>query len=41
MQEGFDKLNTKVAVISTDDLQKHFRWKKALEETAYRSIEPV
>ena len=27
MQDGFDKLNTKVAVISTDDLQKHFMWR--------------
>ncbi len=41
MQDGFDKLNTRVAVISTDDLQKHFMWKKALEETAYKSMEPV
>jgi peroxiredoxin 2/4 len=41
MQDGFDKLNTKVAVISTDDLQKHFMWKKALEETAYKNMEPT
>jgi len=41
MQDGFEKLNTKVAVISTDDLQKHFMWKKALEETAYKNMEPT
>lgn len=41
MQDGFEKLNTKVAVISTDDLQKHFMWKKSLEETAYKNMEPT
>jgi peroxiredoxin (alkyl hydroperoxide reductase subunit C) len=41
MQDGFEKLNAKVVVISTDDLQKHFMWKKALEETAYKNMEPT
>ena len=41
MQEDFDKLNTKVVVISTDDLAKHYLWKKALEETAFKNKLPV
>jgi len=41
MQDGFEKLNTQVLVISTDDLQKHFMWKKTLEETAYKNMEPT
>ena len=41
MQNDFEKLNVKVAVISTDTLQKHFMWKKALEETAYKNQDPV
>ena len=41
MQNDFDKLDTKVVVISTDDLQKHVMWKQALEETSYKKMDPV
>ncbi len=41
MQNDFDKLNTKVVVISTDDLQKHMMWKEALEETSFKKMDPV
>jgi len=41
MQDEFDKLNVKVVVISTDTLQKHFMWKKALEELSYKDKAPV
>ena len=41
MQDDFEKLDTKVVVISTDDLQKHILWKKALEETAYKNKQPT
>ncbi len=41
MQDGFEKLNTKIVIVSTDDLQKHFMWKKALEETAWKKMEPT
>jgi len=32
LQDEFDKLGVKLAVISTDPLSKHVQWKKALEE---------
>ncbi len=32
----FDKLNASIAVISTDPLDIHFQWKKALEEVNYQ-----
>jgi len=41
MQNDFDKLNTKLVIISTDDLEKHKMWKKSMEETAFRKMEPV
>lgn len=41
MQDEFEKLNVKLVVISTDTLQKHFMWKKALEETTYKGKAPV
>ena len=40
MQNEFDKLNTKIVVISTDKLEKHLMWKQALEETTYKSMNP-
>jgi peroxiredoxin 2/4 len=36
MQEDFEKLGVKIAVISTDSLQQHVAWKKALEEISYK-----
>ncbi len=41
MQDEFEKLNTKLVVVSTDDLQKHFMWKKALEETSFKNKQPM
>lgn len=41
MQEDFEKLNVKLVIVSTDTLQKHFMWKQALEETAYKNKAPV
>ncbi len=36
LQKEFDKLNVKLAVISTDELARHFDWKKALENITYK-----
>jgi len=41
MQEEFDKLNTKIVVISTDGLSSHIAWKKSLETINYPGKEPV
>jgi len=41
MQDEFDNLNVKLVIVSTDTLAKHFMWKKALEETAYKGKDPV
>lgn len=36
LQDQFDKLNTKLVVISTDPVSTHIQWKKALEELNYK-----
>lgn len=36
LQKEFDKLNTKIAVISTDELKIHDLWKAHLEELDYK-----
>jgi peroxiredoxin 2/4 len=36
LQDQFDKLNTKLVVVSTDPLATHIQWKKALEELNYK-----
>lgn len=36
LQKEFDKLNVKLAVISTSPLEDHKQWKKALEEIEYK-----
>lgn len=36
MQEDFEQMGVKFAVISTDSLGQHFMWKKALEEIHYK-----
>jgi peroxiredoxin (alkyl hydroperoxide reductase subunit C) len=41
MQDEFDALNVKMIIVSTDTLAKHFMWKHALEETAYKGKDPV
>ena len=35
-QKEFDNLNVKLAVISTNDLESHTAWKKALEDVQYK-----
>jgi peroxiredoxin 2/4 len=41
MQNEFDRLGVKIAVISTDTLYKHFSWKKSLETLKYKGMDPV
>ncbi len=36
LQSEFDKLNAKIVVVSTDRLDTHIQWKKALEEINYK-----
>lgn len=36
MQNEFKDLNVKIAVISTDNVERHKEWKTALEETQYQ-----
>ena len=40
-QESFDRLGTRILVLSTDLLSPHFTWKKALEEVSYKDRDPV
>jgi peroxiredoxin (alkyl hydroperoxide reductase subunit C) len=41
LQNHFSELNTKLIVVSTDGLDTHFHWKKALEELEYKGRTPV
>ena len=41
MQDEFDKLNTKIIVISTDGLESHLAWVKSLETINYPGSTPV
>jgi len=34
-QQEFDKLKTQLVVVSTDDLERHYNWKKSLESLNY------
>jgi peroxiredoxin (alkyl hydroperoxide reductase subunit C) len=34
-QKEFDKLKTQLVVVSTDDLERHYNWKKSLETLNY------
>jgi peroxiredoxin (alkyl hydroperoxide reductase subunit C) len=36
LQDQFDKLHTKIVVVSTDPVATHIQWKKALEELNYK-----
>jgi peroxiredoxin (alkyl hydroperoxide reductase subunit C) len=36
MQQDFDKLDTKVIVVSTDGLNSHIAWKKSMEAIRYK-----
>ncbi len=40
LQHEFDELNTKLVVVSTDPLETHIQWKKALEEIDYKGKLP-
>ena len=41
MQSDFNKLDVKLVIVSTDDLQKHLLWKKSLEDVVYKNKKPV
>ncbi|MCX6247448.1 MAG: peroxiredoxin [Bacteroidetes bacterium] len=41
MQKDFDKLDTKVIVVSTDGLNSHIAWKKSMESIRYNDKETV
>jgi peroxiredoxin (alkyl hydroperoxide reductase subunit C) len=41
LQDDFEKLNVKLLVVSTDSLETHFQWKKALEGLSYKDRTPV
>ncbi|HWS01095.1 MAG TPA: redoxin domain-containing protein [Prolixibacteraceae bacterium] len=41
MQKEFDDIGVKLIVVSTDDLQQHKNWKKALEDISYKDRNPV
>jgi peroxiredoxin 2/4 len=41
MQNDFDQLGVKIAVLSTDTLEQHISWKKSLETLTYKDREPV
>ena len=40
MQEDFEKLNTRLIVISTDAVSSHIEWVKSLETIKYKGREP-
>lgn len=41
LQKEFDKLGVKLVVVSTDQLDTHVQWVKAMEELKYKNREPV
>lgn len=41
LQSDFEALGVKMVVVSTDDLQQHKNWKKALEDISYKERKPV
>lgn len=41
MQEDFEKLNTKIMVISTDGLNAHMEWIKSIESMEYKDRKPA
>jgi peroxiredoxin 2/4 len=40
-QESFNEMGAKLIVVSTDILDQHFSWKRALEEIPFRGRDPV
>jgi len=41
MQNDFDQLGAKLVIVSTDQLARHFAWKKALEDVSLNDRQPV
>ena len=41
LQSDFEKMGVKVAVVSTDLLDTHYQWKKAMEELSYKDRQPT
>jgi peroxiredoxin (alkyl hydroperoxide reductase subunit C) len=41
LQTDFEKLGVKLVVISTDELDQHKAWKKALEDITYKNRKPL
>jgi len=41
VQQDFEKLNTKILVISTDGLNSHLEWVKSMESIRYKGKDPV
>ena len=41
MQEDFEKLNTRLMVISTDAVSSHIEWIKSLESIKYKGRDPI
>jgi peroxiredoxin (alkyl hydroperoxide reductase subunit C) len=41
LQDEFDKVGAKLVVVSTDNLETHEQWVKALEEIRYKDRQPV
>ena len=41
MQEEFEKLNTRIMVISTDAVSSHIEWVKSLESLRYKDSVPI
>jgi peroxiredoxin (alkyl hydroperoxide reductase subunit C) len=41
MQKDFEAIGVKIIIVSTDDLQQHKNWKRALEDISYKERKPV
>lgn len=41
LQSQFDELGVKIVIVSTDQLDTHIQWKKAMEGINYKDKEPV
>jgi len=41
LQSEFEKMGVKLVVVSTDQMETHEQWKKAMEELSYKDRDPV
>ena len=41
LQEDFEKLNTKLVVVSTDGISSHIEWVKSMESLTYKDRSPI